>query len=100
MTVAGHRNDVTTEVVVLDGTTDHHRALIGGKAWSIQHMRALGIRVPPRLRHHHGPLSRVLRARPHSAATTLGPGRLRSRAPRVGDRPRFRIPPRGRYSCR
>ncbi|SDU69482.1 Pyruvate phosphate dikinase, PEP/pyruvate binding domain [Gordonia westfalica] len=47
MTVAGHRNDVTTEVVVLDGTTDHHRALIGGKAWSIQHMRALGIRVPP-----------------------------------------------------
>ncbi|ASR01232.1 pyruvate, phosphate dikinase [Gordonia rubripertincta] len=47
MTIAGHRNDVATEVVVLDGTTDHHRELIGGKAWSIQHMRALGIRVPP-----------------------------------------------------
>ncbi|MDS1114827.1 pyruvate, phosphate dikinase [Gordonia westfalica] len=48
MTLAEHRRKgVTTELVLLDGTTDHDRDFIGGKAWSIQHMRALGISVPP-----------------------------------------------------
>jgi pyruvate,orthophosphate dikinase len=38
---------VERTVVALDGTCMLGRALIGGKAWSINRMRALGLRVPP-----------------------------------------------------
>ncbi len=36
-----------TDVLVLDGTTGADKQLLGGKAWSIEKMRALGIPVPP-----------------------------------------------------
>jgi pyruvate, orthophosphate dikinase len=36
-------------VAVLDGGLLPDRALVGGKAWSIAHMRALGLPVPPAL---------------------------------------------------
>jgi len=35
------------QVVVLDGSTGADRTLLGGKAWSIDRMRGLGIPVPP-----------------------------------------------------
>jgi pyruvate,orthophosphate dikinase len=38
---------VESQVLVLDGTTGADKALLGGKAWSIEKMRALGIPVPP-----------------------------------------------------
>ncbi|MEU7629733.1 pyruvate, phosphate dikinase [Nocardia sp. NPDC049220] len=34
-------------IIVLDGTTTEGRDLLGGKAWGIQRMMALGIPVPP-----------------------------------------------------
>nr|WP_233531176.1 PEP/pyruvate-binding domain-containing protein [Antrihabitans sp. YC2-6] len=34
-------------IVVLDGSSSGGRQLLGGKAWSIQQMLALGIPVPP-----------------------------------------------------
>lgn len=37
----------TPPVLVLDGRTGAGRELLGGKAWSIETMRALGIPVPP-----------------------------------------------------
>jgi pyruvate, orthophosphate dikinase len=38
----------TSESVrVLDGSSDDDRELLGGKAWGIQHMRSLGVAVPP-----------------------------------------------------
>lgn len=37
----------TTRVLPLDGRGRHSRERIGGKAWSIQRMRSLGIDVPP-----------------------------------------------------
>ncbi|HWJ82450.1 MAG TPA: pyruvate, phosphate dikinase [Nocardioides sp.] len=42
-TVAG----VQPATVPLTGRTEHTREQVGGKAWSIQHMLALGIPVPP-----------------------------------------------------
>lgn len=39
--------DKMTEVARLDGTCDLDRAAIGGKAWSVNAMRALGLTVPP-----------------------------------------------------
>ncbi len=36
-----------TSVLVLDGTTGADKALLGGKAWSIEKMRSLDIPVPP-----------------------------------------------------
>jgi pyruvate,orthophosphate dikinase len=38
---------VSTHVLFLDGTTGASRELLGGKAWSIERMRALGVRCPP-----------------------------------------------------
>ncbi|HTK63225.1 MAG TPA: pyruvate, phosphate dikinase [Pseudonocardia sp.] len=35
------------QVLVLDGTTGADKTLLGGKAWSIEKMRSLGIPVPP-----------------------------------------------------
>jgi pyruvate,orthophosphate dikinase len=37
----------STDVLVLDGSTGADKALLGGKAWSIEKMRSLGIPVPP-----------------------------------------------------
>jgi pyruvate,orthophosphate dikinase len=34
-------------VIPLDGTLMPDKALVGGKAWSIASMRALGLNVPP-----------------------------------------------------
>jgi pyruvate, orthophosphate dikinase len=36
-----------SSVLVLDGSTGADKALLGGKAWSIEKMRALGVPVPP-----------------------------------------------------
>lgn len=36
-----------SSILVLDGSTTAERDVLGGKAWSIQRMRALGIPVPP-----------------------------------------------------
>ncbi len=41
------RSDAAVAVVRLDGTCDLDRAAIGGKAWSVNRMRALGLSVPP-----------------------------------------------------
>ncbi|GAA4088215.1 pyruvate, phosphate dikinase [Nocardioides kongjuensis] len=38
---------ITADVVRLDGSCDLDRAAIGGKAWSVNAMRALGLPVPP-----------------------------------------------------
>lgn len=42
-------NDTLTipDVVVLDGTSDAGKDVLGGKAYSVNKMRALGLRVPP-----------------------------------------------------
>ena len=37
---------ITADVVRLDGSCDLDRAAIGGKAWSVNAMRALGLPVP------------------------------------------------------
>ncbi|WP_280269760.1 PEP/pyruvate-binding domain-containing protein, partial [Nocardia wallacei] len=47
-TELAHRRENTAATVVgLDGTCALSRERIGGKAWSINHMRALGLPVPP-----------------------------------------------------
>ncbi|MGK2243617.1 MAG: pyruvate,orthophosphate dikinase, partial [Rhodococcus sp. (in: high G+C Gram-positive bacteria)] len=38
---------MSAQVLMLDGTTGQDRNLLGGKAWSIERMRSLGIPVPP-----------------------------------------------------
>lgn len=38
---------MSAQVLMLDGTTGQDRSLLGGKAWSIERMRSLGIPVPP-----------------------------------------------------
>lgn len=38
---------MSAHVLMLDGTTGLDRDLLGGKAWSIERMRSLGIPVPP-----------------------------------------------------
>ncbi len=40
-------SDDAPYVLALDGSRPLPRALVGGKAWSLNHMRALGIPVPP-----------------------------------------------------
>jgi pyruvate,orthophosphate dikinase len=40
-------SETAPAVVELDGTSDHPRELLGGKAWSLNRMRALGLAVPP-----------------------------------------------------
>jgi pyruvate,orthophosphate dikinase len=40
-------SETAPAVVELDGTSDHSRELLGGKAWSLNRMRALGLPVPP-----------------------------------------------------
>ncbi|QLY30203.1 pyruvate, phosphate dikinase [Nocardia huaxiensis] len=47
MTAGAEQALRTDTVVELDGTCGLSRATIGGKAWSIDHMRALGLPVPP-----------------------------------------------------
>jgi pyruvate,orthophosphate dikinase len=37
----------TPDIILLDGSRDESPWSIGGKAWSLNHMRSLGIRVPP-----------------------------------------------------
>jgi pyruvate,orthophosphate dikinase len=43
----GTASSSDSSVLVLDGTTGADRNLLGGKAWSIEKMRGLGIPVPP-----------------------------------------------------
>lgn len=40
-------NALATDIVLLDGSNELDRDLVGGKAWSVNHMRRLGLPVPP-----------------------------------------------------
>ncbi|MCA2292842.1 pyruvate, phosphate dikinase [Mycobacterium avium] len=40
-------SEPTLDMVLLDGSSELDRELVGGKAWAINHMRRLGLAVPP-----------------------------------------------------
>ena len=82
--------------IYLDGTVELDRAEVGGKAWSVNHLRRLGLPVPPAftLPTALGPATIAAGALPETALTALDDGMQRLEAELVrgfgaADRPLF-----------